>query len=83
MNWLKKLFKKSNKPDIPETPTFNLDGTFVKEKEFEEIKKSGATIPIGLDLSYIHVKYLRVLTKNDITVVKKRIFPKKKPEMMS
>ena len=29
-------------------------------------------IPKALALSYLHIKYLRVLTRNDVTVVKKR-----------
>ena len=43
---------------------------------FEEIeKKTVGILQKGLDLSYLHTKYGRVSTKNDVTMAKKRIFP--------
>ena len=43
---------------------------------FEEIEKTVATLPKAFDLSYLHVKFQKVLTKNDVTVVKRHIFLK-------
>ena len=37
-------------------------------------KENFGTLPKALDLSYLHVNFQKVLTKNDVTVVKKRNF---------
>ena len=47
---------------------------FVKKKKFEEIEEKLLLSSESSCFQFLHVKYLKFFTENDVTLVQKRIF---------